>query len=158
MLQANKACVSEQCSSSQFLLALLFHEFGLGRFCFYCEKKVISDQRLLTASGRRVICEHLISSCGSRRMARFYLWQRKASHSNTHINRRVQTHDGGGSRTLQTSVLQTRLRLHMPLTHVPSLWSVYLQGMFRETWKEDEAQILISSANVLVKKKRLVHL
>lgn len=103
---------------------LLFHEFRWARFSFYCEKKAISDQRLLTASGRRVICEYFISSCGSRRMAWLYLWQRKESRTNTH----KQTHDGGGSRTLQTSVLQACLHLHMPrLLHVSSLWSVYLQ-------------------------------
>lgn len=116
MLQANKACVGEQCSGSLFLLPLLLHEFRWARFCFYCEKKAISDQRLLTASGRRVICEHLISSCGSRRMARLYLWQRKASRSNTHKQACADT--WRTSRTLQTSVLQTRLLLHMLLPHV----------------------------------------
>lgn len=78
---------------------LLFHEFRWARFCFYCEKKAISDQSLLTASGRLVIYQQLWQQTYGMTLS---VTEEGIRHK-THTSRRVQTHNGGGSRTLQTS-------------------------------------------------------
>lgn len=120
------------CSSSLcplFLLPLLFSSMNSDEldFAFIVRRKQYQIRGFWQLQEGELFVS-ILSAAVAADVWRDFICDRGRHHAQTHTNRRVQTHDGGGSRTLQTSVLQACLHLHMPrLLHVSSLWSVYLQ-------------------------------